>query len=220
MPRSTAFSTQGTQLAIETTPGSSITITAITKAASAVVTGTHSLAVGDEVEFGATITGMPEIAAQLGVVTAVSTTVSFTVNIDSSGYATAATAGTAAKKNWLAIANAKDFDGFNGSASEIDTSHMGSESFMEYQKGLADSGTLTFNADTDPLDAGQLAVIVALGLTGPSSFKAFRLKYPGVSGRRLWKGFVKKFSEAGGTNAVARSSGEIRISGIVNRYNA
>lgn len=219
MPRSTAFSTQGTQLAIETTPGSSITITAITKAATASVTGTHSLAVGDEVEFGASITGMPEIAAQIGVVLTVSTTVSFTVNIDSSGYATAATAGTAAKKNWLVIANAKDFDGFNGSASEIDTTHMGSDA-MEYQKGLADSGTLTFNADTDPLDAGQLAFIVALGLTGASSFKAFRLKYPGVTGRRLWKGFAKKFSEAGGTNAVARSSGEIRISGVVNRYNA
>jgi len=65
MTRSTGFATQGTQLAIETTPGSAITITGVTKASSAVVTGTHSLAVGDEVEFG-TVTGMPEGVSCIG----------------------------------------------------------------------------------------------------------------------------------------------------------
>lgn len=215
--RSTAFSTQGTRLDIETTPGSAITITGITKASQAVVTGTHALAVGDEVEFGTSITGMPEIAGRLGVVTAISTTVSFTVNIDSSNFAAAATGGTAAKKNWLRIANAKDFDGFNGTASEIDKTHMDSDA-KEFDKGLEDFGSFTFNCDTDNADAGQVALRTAKNLTGASATKAFRLLYPGTNGRRLWKGFVKKFSDAGGTDAVARSSGEIRITGLVNFY--
>lgn len=216
MTRSTAFSTQGSRLDIETTPGSNITITGVTKASSAVVTGTHALSVGDEVEFG-TVTGMPELSGQLGVVTAISTTVSFTVNINSSAFVAVGTGGTVAKKNWLRIANAKDFDGFNGSATEIDKTHMESTS-MEYDKGLEDFGTFTFNADTDNADPGQVALRAAKRLTGATATKAFRILYPGTSGRRLWKGFVKKFSEAGGTNAVGRSAGEIRITGDVNFY--
>jgi hypothetical protein len=215
MTRSTGFSTQGSQLAIETTPGSPISVTGITKAAAAVVTATNTLVVGDEVEFGA-IAGMPEILGLIGVVTVASGS-SFTVNIDSSGFATVGTTGTAAKKNWLRIANAKDFDGFNGSATEIDKTHMESDA-MEYDKGLEDFGTFTFNADTDGADPGQVALRAAKRLTGASATKAFRLLYPGTSGKRLFKGFVKKFSEAGGTNAVARSAGEIRITGTVNFY--
>jgi hypothetical protein len=215
MTRSTGFSTQNTQLAIETTPGSAISVTGITKAAAAVVTATNTLAVGDEVEFGA-IAGMPEILGEIGVVTVASGS-SFTVNINSSAYATVGTTGTAAKKNWLRIANAKDFDGFNGSATEIDKTHMESDA-MEYDKGLEDFGTFTFNADTDGTDPGQVALRAAKKLTGASATKAFRLLYPGTAGKRVFKAFVKKFSEAGGTNAVARSAGELRITGTVNYY--
>jgi hypothetical protein len=63
---------------VGTVYGGDITITAISKAAQPVVTGTHSLIIGDYVLFGA-IDGMSELSYVLARVSAISTTVSFTL---------------------------------------------------------------------------------------------------------------------------------------------
>lgn len=209
MPTSTAISAQGSTFSIEGTPGSSITITGITKASLAVVTATNTLAVGDVVEFG-TVTGMPEIYGLLGVVTVASGT-SFTVNIDSSGFAAAGTAGTAVPKTWTAINNIADFSGLDGSVSELDKTNMQSGA-MEYQAGLQDFGNFSINVHIDNTDAGQLALRAA---KSAAATKAFKLVLP--NGKlRVFKGFCKKFSESGGVNALHKGSVDVRITGVVN----
>ena len=70
-----------------------LTVTAVSKAAAAVVTANNTLVPGDLVYFGS-IAGMPEITGVLGSVTAANAT-SFTINIDTSVFATAGTSGNA-----------------------------------------------------------------------------------------------------------------------------
>lgn len=212
MPASTAVSAQGTKFQIAGTPGSAITITAITKAADAVVTATNTLAVGDVVVFGS-VTGMPEIAGRVGVVITASGT-SFTVDIDSSGFATAGTSGTAtpysAATGWTTVGNVKSYDGFTGTKSEIDVSHMLSDA-KEYVPGLEDFGSFTGECDLDPADAGQIAL-----RANKSSNAATYFRLALTNGKvRAWKGFVKKFSEGGGVDAVYKCSFEVRITGPV-----
>src|SRR5574340_1182536 len=122
MATSTAISAQGSTFSIAGTDGASITITAITKAVAAVVTATNTLAVGDSALFG-TGTNMPEISGRIGIVTVASGS-SFTVNIDSSGFAAAGTSGTAVPKTWTAVNNVKTYSGFDGQKSEIDVSNL------------------------------------------------------------------------------------------------
>lgn len=210
MPVSTAISAQGTTFSIEGTPGSAVTITGITKATSAIVTGTHSMSIGDVFEFGV-VTGMPEIFGLLGIVTAISTTVSFTVNIDSSGYVAVGTGGTGNPKTWTKVLNVKDYSGFDGSASEIDKTNFDSNA-MEYVAGLQDFGQFTINIDVDNTDAGQTALRTA---KTAASTKAFKLALP--NGKlRVFKGFCKKLSEQGGVNQTVKASCDVRITGVVN----
>ena len=209
MPTSTAISAQGSTFSIEGTPGSALTITGITKAASAVVTATNSLAVGDVVEFG-TVAGMPEIYGLLGVVTVASGS-SFTVNIDSSGFAAVGTSGTATPKTWTAIGNVKDFSGFDGTVSELDKTNLQSGA-MEYAAGLQDFGNFSLNIDIDDTDAGHIALRAA---KTAASTKAFKLRLP--NGKlRVFKAFVKKFGESGGVNAIHKGNTDLRITGVVN----
>lgn len=211
MPTSTAISAQNSGFYVAGTPGTSITITAITKAVAAVCTATNTLAVGDVVSFG-TVAGMPEIAGLLGIVT-VASGGSFTVNIDSSAYAAAGTAGAALPQTWTEIGNVKDYSGFDGSVSELDKTNMRSGA-MEYAAGLQDFGSFSINIDVDNTDAGQLALRAQ---KTAASTKPFKLVLP--NGRlRVFNQFVKKFSEAGGVNAIVKGSVDLRITGVVN-YN-
>lgn len=209
MPTSTAISAQGSTFSIEGIALSAVTITAITKAVAAVVTAANTLAVGDVFEFGV-CTGMPEILGLLGIVTVASGT-SFTVNIDSSGYAAVATAGTGNPKTWTKVGNVKTYSGFDGNASEIDKTNFDSGA-MEYVAGLQDFGQFSLEVDVDNSDAGQLALRVA---KTAASTKAFKLQLPNGS-KRAFKGFVKKFSEAGGVNQIVKASVDVRITGTVN----
>ncbi len=210
MPISTAISGQGSKLYISGTAGSAITVTGITKASSAVVTGTHANIVGDVVEFG-TVAGMPEIYGLLGIVTAISTTVSFTVNIDSSGYAAVGTTGTASPQTWTQVKNFADYNGFDGTASELDKTNMDSEA-MENAAGLQDFGNFGFNIDVDDGDTGQLAVRAAKG-TG--AIKSWKLRLPNAK-LRVFHGWVKKMTESAGVNKILKSSVDVRVTGSVN----
>src|SRR4051812_42269610 len=94
--KSKAINAQGSRIAIDDGDGVAIAdITAVTKAAQAVVSS-----VGATPEVGAVIrfievTGMPEISGLVGVVTAIVAGVSFTVDLDTSGFAAAGTVGSA-----------------------------------------------------------------------------------------------------------------------------
>ena len=213
MPTSTAKIAQGTVLAIETGSGTSVTVTGGTKAKPMVLTATNTSAAGDVLAFpSAGLTGMPEIGGGLAFV-ASATGTSITTNVDASSFAAAATAGTATLKTFANIANLKDFNGFTGTVSEIDKSHLGSNA-KEFSPGLEDFGSITFNMDLDPTDAGQQALMAA---KSSSSILVFRIKYPSASTARAFYGFVKKLEEAGQVDGVYRLAGEIRITGRVVR---
>lgn len=213
MATSTAKLAQGTQLAIAGTPGSAITVTAATKAKPCVVTATNTLNVGDVVVFpSGGLTGMPEIGGMLGIVTVASGS-SFTVNIDASGFAAAATGGTCVPQTWVTVANVRDFNGFTGTVSEVDKSNLASAA-KEYSPGLEDFGSITFNMDLDPTDAGQLAMMAA---KSTSAITYFRLKYPNATVARAATGFVKKLEEQGQVDGVYKVAGELRLSGRVSR---
>ena len=202
---STAILAQGTSFAIAGTPGASITITAITKAKPAVVTATNTLAAGDCVVFGV-ITGMPEMTGRFGVVSAATGT-GFTVNIDASNFSAAGTAGTAVPQTFTVISNIHDYTGFDGTAAEIDVTNLQSLA-KEYSPGLEDFGQFTVNLDLDTADAGQIAARAAKTSQMKTYFKLV-MRNGAV---RLIYGFVKKFSEAGGVDAVIKTSMDVRIS--------
>lgn len=205
---STAISAQGSKLYIAGTPGTAITITAITKANPAVVTATNTTAVGDVVQFGA-VTGMPEIFNRVGIVTVASGT-SFTVNIDASNFGSAGTTGTASPQTWTQIANIETFSGFDGSKSEVDVSNLASAA-KEFIPGLEDFGQFTFGLQVDNTDAGQLALRVNKSSNSNTNFK---LLYPNLK-LRAFTGFVKKFSDAGGVDQTIKGSVDVRITGPV-----
>lgn len=209
MPTSTAISAQGSGFYVAGTPGIAVAVTGITKATSAVVTAANSLAVGDAVDFGV-VTSMPEIFGLLGVVTVASAS-SFTVNIDSSAFATAGTAGTATPQTWTEVGNVKDYTGFDGTVSQLEKTNMRSGA-KEFSPGLQDFGNFGFNCDVDNADAGQLALKAQ---KSTAAIKPFKVVLP--NGKlRVFKQFVTKFSEAGGVDAILKSSVSLRITGIVN----
>lgn len=206
---STAISAQGSTFSIAGTDGSAITITGITKATAAVVTATNTLSVGDSVIFG-TVTNMPEINGRIGIVTVASGS-SFTVNIDSSGFAAAGTSGTATPKTWTKVLNVATYSGFDGQKSEIDVSNLDSAA-KEFIPGLEDFGQLTVELQVDNTDAGQLAMRANKSANTRTYFK---LLLPNGK-QRVFQGFVKQFSEQGGVDQVVKASAVVRITGAVN----
>ena len=209
---STAQVAQQSKFYVSGTPGSNISITAITKAASAVVTATNTLAVGDVVIFGA-VTGMPEINGLLGIVTA-ATSPSFTVAIDSSGFANAGTTGTATPQTFSKIGNVQDFSPDGGTANVIDVSNLESVA-KEKRQGLQDMGNYSLTYDTDDTDVGQLALIAS---RTAQAVKVFKQVYPGGLKIRAWQGFVQKVTEpVAGVDKVLRSSATIVVTGPIFR---
>lgn len=209
---STAKLAQGTALYIAGTPGSALTITGITKAAGAVCSCTSPPAVGTAVVF-TSATGMPEIVGRIGIVTSVVASTSFTVNIDSSGFAAVATAASATPQTWTQLINLKDFNGFEGTVSEIDTTNLDSLA-KEFSPGLEDFASVSGTVDLDPSNAGHIAAMTAKSKQTSTYFK---LNYPSGSVQRVFAGFVKKFGEQGQVDGVIKSAFEIRSTGRVNR---
>ena len=203
---STAILAQGTSFAIAGTPGAALTITAISKAVGAVCSCTTPPAVGTVVVFSAA-TGMPEIVNRFGIVSAIVAATSFTVNIDSSGFATAATAATGLPQTWTTVANVHDYTGFDGVSAEIDVTNLQSLA-KEYSPGLEDFGQFAMNVDVDNTDLGQIAMRAAKTSQSKTYFKLIMRNLT----VRVIYGFVKKFSEAGAVDGVVKSSVDVRIS--------
>lgn len=209
---STAQVAQKSKFYVSGTPGSSISITGITKAAAAVVTATNTLKVGDVVIFG-TVTGMPEINGQIGIVTAATGT-SFTVSIDSSGFASAGTSGTAVPQTFTKIGGVTDFTPDGGTASVIDITELDSDA-KEKRQGLQDFGNYSLSYNSDDTDAGQLALIAARASQAVAVFKTV---YPGGFKVRAFNGFVQKISEpVAGVDKVLKTTATVVVTGAISR---
>lgn len=214
---STAQVAQQSKFYVSGTPGTAYAITSITKAAKAVVAWTSGAipAAGDVILFGA-VTGMPEINGLLGIVqaTPAPTATGATVAIDSSGFATAGTTGTATPQTFSKVGNVQDFTPDGGTANVIDVSNMDSTA-KEKRPGLQDMGNYSLTYDTDDTDVGQLALIAA---RTAQSIKVFKQTYPGGLLVRAWQGFVQKVAEpSSGVDKVLRGSATIVVTGPIAR---
>lgn len=207
---STAISAQGSVLSIATGTGSAKTISAIALGNPTILSSTaHGLNNGDVVTLAA-LTGA-DMATLNGQVLSVRnmTANTFAVYVDTTGKVITVGAGTATTSTWAAIGNMKDFTGFDGSASEIDITNLDSLA-KEFRLGLTDPGQFSFNLDYDGTNVGHIA-LRAKQVSGIQS--TFKLVLPNTSGVSF-NGFVKKFSLAGGVDAVVKTAVDIRLTGL------
>lgn len=213
MFKSKAINAQGTILAVDDGSGIAISdITAITKAAAAVVSSVLAdVGVGDVVRFGE-VTGMPEIAGMFGVVTETGTG-TFTVNIDSSGFATAGTTGVASQLVFVAGCEVKTFSGFDGQAAEVDVTTLCSTA-REYLMGLQDFGAFNFDVNLVPNDPFQMECNEAKAARDK---RAFRLTLPpgedGAQFEYIFDAFVRQFTISGGVDQAVAGSVVLRVTG-------
>jgi hypothetical protein len=208
---STAISAQGTVLAIGTGTGGAKTITAVTVGNPTILTSAaHGLNEGDVVTLAA-LTGT-DAALLNGLTVSIrnKTTNTFAVYIDTTGKTITAGSGTATPVTFTNIANMKDYSGFDGSASELDKTNLDSTA-KEFMLGLTDPGQFTINIDYDNQNAGHIALRAKV-VSGVIS--NFRVTMPDTD-VITFNGYVKKFSLAGGVDAIVKTAVDIRISGPI-----
>lgn len=205
---STAQTAQRSRLRIHTSVGLTKTITAITRANPCVVTATHDFQVGDIVVLDG-IVGMTELNGRVFVVSAISTTVSFTLaGVDSTNYTTYASGGTAIEQNMTAVGNIKDFNIDQDAPTEIDTTNLDSTR-KEFMIGLAGSWSMNCAMDTDPTDTGQLELTKAQNDGLIRTFTVTLASGKVFAGR----GFVMNFGASGSPDAVVNGTLAVRGTG-------
>lgn len=211
---STAISAQGSKFYVGTGSGSPKTVSDVTVGYPTVITATaHGFNNGDRVTLAA-LTG-----TDAGVLNGNTYTVkyksanTFAIEADTTGLTITAGSGTATPVTFTQVINLKTFSGFDGSASELDTTNLDSTA-KEFILGLVDNGQFTIEIDADKDDASHQALQAKRGAGTRSSFK---LVLPGTGANRTYTfdGFVKKFSLAGGVDQIVKSPCDIRISGPV-----
>jgi predicted secreted protein len=207
---SSAISAQGSVIAIATGSGGAKTPTAIALGNPTIITSAaHGFNNGDVV----TIAGFTGVDAGLvNITTSVRnvTANTFAINVDTTGKTITLGAPTATPTTFTNVANVKTFTGFDGSASEIDVTNLDSLA-KEFRLGLTDPGQFAFEIDYDSANAGHIA-LRSKQVSG--LITNFKLTLPNAT-VVTFSAFVKKFSLAGGVDAVAKTSVDLRISGAV-----
>jgi hypothetical protein len=204
-----AIESQGTKIEMGTGSGGAETITAIALGNPTILTSAaHALANGDIVtlsNFGGDDAG--DINGQVCIVSHV-TTDTFAVNFDSTGKTITdnTDAALATPVTWTEIADVPDFGGPDGTASEIDTTHLGSTA-KEFLMGLPDEGSISLSINWEPSDNGQQAVIAA---RKARTEKDFKITYSDSS-TATFKGYVLGLSSSGAVDGKIDGSITIRI---------
>jgi len=212
MTQSTAISAQGTSFFIAGTGGAGKTITGVAVGNPTVITSAaHGFANGDSV----TLTGLTGADAALLNSKTYSvqfkTTNTFCVAEDTTGKVITA-AGTATTLANIPIANVKSGTGMDGTANEIDTTHLLSTA-KEFLLGLMDSGSFSLDIDLDNGDPGHLALRAA---QQSGQKKTFKITLPtGPTPNASFQGLVKKMSLITGDDQTVKSAIEVRVTGPV-----
>ena len=205
-----AISAQGSRVYIGTGSGSAITVTAITKAFRAEVTGTNTLIKGDRVTF-ASVTGMTEINTLVGTVLA-ATSAAFVVDIDTRAFTTYTSGGTATPVTFTQVKEVKDFKPSGAQVSKIDVTNLDSTA-KEYVAGLVDNGDFGMSVNYVAGDPGQAACKVAFEA---SLTKTFKIVAPNAD-TFTFSAFVMKFPEvpSGAVDGVLMGDMTVQITGSV-----
>lgn len=206
---STAISAQGCSLKIATGSASGVSITGVTVGYPTKITAA-GFSNGDKVTL-AGLTGADAATLNTTAVVKYAKSGYFYVDIDTTGM-TITTSGTptATATTYTAVANLKSFSGLDGSASDIDITHLDSAA-KEFRAGLVDNGSFSTEVDRDTSDAGQLACTAA---QTAGATKAFKLTLSnGVIAS--FNAYVKKFNLSGQVDGVYKSSLELKVTGAV-----
>lgn len=118
--------------------------------------------------------------------------------------------GTLATPVYTKVNGVLSFAGFDGSASDIDTTDLDSAA-MEYINGLVDEGKFGFEMKRLKTDAGQMAIRAAR-VSG--AVTGFKLTLPGTA-IATFTALVKSVPTAGGINALMKGSVDTKITGPV-----
>lgn len=210
--KSRAVSSQGTHFYIENAAATLVTtaITAISKAAKAVVTvGTHTFVKGDILKIAA-VTGMTEINGLEGIVSSTTATTVVLENIDSTSFTTYTSGGTAGLLQFFETCQHKSYSGFDGQASEIDTTTLCSTA-KEKSLGLQDFGGMSADLHYVEDDAFQIEAKVAKREALPRWFKL--VKKNGYI--KVFEGFVRSLSDSGAVDGTNAGTLAVTITGEV-----
>ncbi|HOD72243.1 MAG TPA: phage tail tube protein [Deltaproteobacteria bacterium] len=205
-----SIESQGTKLEISGTSGGAVTGCTPAAGNPTIFTKTsHGLSDGDVVTISGVTGGN---AADLNKVWVVkyTTTNTFAVDCDSTGFTGMGSAAAATPLAWLEIGEVTDWDGPGGSATMYETTHLQSEA-KEKKIGLMDEGQLTLSINWEPSDAGQQAAREA---RAARTEKSFRLTYTDNS-TATFDGYVMGMSSSGGVDSKVSGSITIEISGPV-----
>jgi hypothetical protein len=205
------ISAQGSKLYIATGTGSAKTITAMAIGFPTIVTSAaHGLVNGMVVTF-ASVTGT--IGAQINgttrVVSNVTTNTFALDDLDSTGL-TYTSGGTATPQTRTKVNGLLSFDGFDGSADELDTTDLDSAA-KEFVSGIKDEGKFGFEMKTLKNDAGQIALRAA---RASGNIVGLTLELPDAS-VATFSALVKTIPTSGGVNAVLKGKVDTKISGPV-----
>jgi hypothetical protein len=204
------ISAQGSTLRIATGVGGAKTITGISVGFPAIVTSAaHGLNNGDVVVLAAIVGTMSSLNGSTRTISNKTAGTFALLDVDTTGLAYTS-GGTATPNTMTKINGVLSFDGFDGTADELDVTDLDSTA-KEFVSGIKDEGKFGFEAKTLKTDAGQIALranrtsgaVVGMTLTLPdTSVASFNV-------------IVKSMPTGGGVNAVLKGKIDCRISGPV-----
>jgi hypothetical protein len=204
-----AIESQSTTVEIGTGSGGAKTITDISLANPTILTSAaHGLSNGDVVT-AALFAGADAASINaLSWVVKYVTTDTFAIELDSTSLTIDDNSNTATMTpvTWTTIGEVTDFSGPDGSASEIDVSHLTSTS-KEFIMGLPDEGSLSLSVNWDTSDSGQDACATARAARTEEDFK---ITYSDAS-TATFTGYVTGMSSSGGVDGKVSGSISIRI---------
>lgn len=210
--KSRAVSSQGTHFYIENAGATLVTtaITGISQASKAVVTfASHTFVKGDVLTFAAVV-GMTEINGLDGIVSATSATTVTLENIDSTDFTAWTSAGTAGLMQFIETCQHKSYSGFDGQASEIDTTTLCSTA-KEKALGLQDFGGMSADLHYVEDDAFQVEAKVAKREALPRWFKLVKKN----NYVKIFEGYVRSISDSGAVDGTNTGTLAVTITGEV-----
>ena len=210
--KSRAVSSQNTHFYIQQLSGTATAkaITGISKAKPAVVTATgHGLKSGDVVTVDAVV-GMTEINGTTAPIKVLTANTFELVGIDSTAFTTYGSAGTATPLVFLETCQHKSYSGFDGQASERDTTTLCSTA-KEKKTGPQDFGGMSAELHYVEDDPFQVEFKIA---KADNLGRWFRLQKSN-GWWKIWFGYPRSLSDSGSVDGDNTATASVTIDGDV-----
>lgn len=211
---SKSYKFQGSIVKISTGFGASspsLAVSAISKAAEAVVTATaHGLDTGDVVKLGDNIVGMPELNGGVYIVRYLTANTFGLIGVDSTDYGTYVSGATVSQSEFGPnFCELTSYNRSGAAAPTIDTSSMCS-TYQENERGLPGFGTLELGYKFAPQTSIQ-SNLTALEASG--EIAAIQVILPNNGGERVHLGYVTQTSEQAGNGTIWTGTASIQLTG-------